>query len=151
MRKMRNIGRIVLSLSCLSLSPSAWAQNSKKSSEQPKHFYIYDECYLPVSSTVTLVASGATTPTTSSTSVLPGSQTLVGTTYGNSVKTHSVSQDGILHWSTQTFSLTDLEYTHVITCTCPTNNSCPQQWPSPKSRQMPNNTSAKKSSKKSKK
>ena len=125
----------ILSSSVLLFSPNALPQN-----QQTKHFYIYNECYKPISSRLTFVASGETSPSTSTVAVSPGSQRLLGTTYKDSVEAESVSEDGSLRWRSQAFALAAPEYTHVITCKCPQNEpSCkdPDPWPSASSRQNP--------------
>jgi hypothetical protein len=106
----QSVGYILVACCACWSCCSVAARSPKHSDEDLKHFYIYNECYLPISSTVTLVPSGSTDPATSTLPVLPGHQTLLGTTNGISVDTQSVSQDGKLQWSKRTFSLSGLEY-----------------------------------------
>lgn len=108
--------------------------------ETLKHFYVYDECHLPIVVTATYTPLDQQTPKSDDVPVAPGQQTLILTTYMASISVKSVSKDGSLSWATQQFSLSDSEYTDVIACRCPPKDGAcedPEQWPHAKSRQFP--------------
>src|ERR1700735_286525 len=124
--------------------PTIMASSSRSFSGEPdetlKHFYVYDECHLPIIVSATYTPLDQQTPKSQDVAVDPGHQTMILTTYKASISTKSVSKDGKLSWSMQQFSLSDSEYTHVIACRCPPKDgTCEEaeQWPQAKSRQFP--------------
>jgi hypothetical protein len=142
------------------LVPLAWASlllfnasPQKRTDPTLRHFYVYNECYKPISSKLTYVPTGSESNKTSNESIAPGYQRLLGTTYKDTVATESSSDDHTLRWETRKFTLTGSgplsEYTHVIACNCLKEDSkckLPDEWPNAPSRQYPEGTSAQKSS-----
>lgn len=117
-----------------------------------RHFYVYNECHKPISSKLTYVPVGSEVSNTIEVAIDAGYQKMLGTTYKDTVVTESSSDDRTLHWESLKFSLTgsgpDNEYTHVIACNCPKDDSkckLPDKWPNASSRQYPDGTSAHKS------
>ncbi|MBB5342002.1 hypothetical protein [Tunturiibacter gelidoferens] len=105
-----------------------------------RHFYVYDECHVPIVVTVSYIPLNQEKAITEDVAVSPGHQTLILTTYKAAVSTHSNSKDGILRWTAQNFDLSNAEYTHVIACRCKqTESGCqdPELWPHAESRQFP--------------
>ncbi len=100
------------------------------------HFYVYNECYKPLSATVEYIPLGNEVAVSATVAVTPGNQTMLCTTERNSIEVEAVSDDGTLHWARQSFSLTEPDYTHVMTCECRGPN-CPNIWPLDTSRQQP--------------
>jgi hypothetical protein len=140
--------RLTICVMLLSVAVLPLAGNSTQTTTQSmlKHFYVYNECYKPISSMLTYVPLDSEATTTTQVSIGPGMQTMLGTTYKDSVVTESSSDDRTFHWGTRTFSVSYNEYTHVITCNCPTGASeCkpPVKWPNASSRQYPDTPSVK--------
>jgi hypothetical protein len=105
-----------------------------------RHFYIYNECYKPISSTVEYVPIGGAASELNTVLVQPGDQRMLCTTEGDAVVTESAAGDGSLHWVKSTLALSEGEYTHVIACRCPEGEAdCepPREWPLPTTRQYP--------------
>lgn len=102
----------------------------------PKHFYVYNECNKALSATAEFVDLDTEQETSLTVAVPPGNQKMLCATNAPSVSCQAVSDDGSLHWSRQTFQLTNSEYTHVLTCHC-VGQDCPMLWPLPTSRQSP--------------
>jgi hypothetical protein len=105
-----------------------------------RHFYIYNECYKPITATVEYVPIGEESPNKNDVLVQPGNQGMLCTTEQSTVVTESKAEDGSLHWNKLTVSLSGDEYTHVIACRCMEGDvdcELPQSWPLPTTRQYP--------------
>jgi hypothetical protein len=100
------------------------------------HLYGYKECSKPIKATAEFVPAGASQPVTYDVAIPPGNQTMLCATDKPSVSCQAVSDDGALHREKREFTLTDGEYTHVLTCKC-VGEDCPDPWPDPTTRQPP--------------
>jgi hypothetical protein len=132
-------GKLANDLSIKSNQPTS-SQQTSLSRSSTMHFYIYNECYKTISATTECVPIGETRSKVNTQQIKPGEQKLLCTINGTSVSTESVSEDNSLHWKKETITLTQNEYTHVISCECEKDSvNCqpPEHWPYQTTRQIP--------------
>lgn len=96
------------------------------------HLYVYNECDSSVSLSTEYVPIGGGTKQISQVDALSGHQVMAAVSDQNSF-TLTIS-GGNYRWNKISIVSALKEYTHAISCNC-VGSGCPQNWPSPPSRQ----------------